>query len=54
MIPTDGQCDWLDDKHVVFGRVVDGMLTVRKVEAVQTTTGNKPTLDCVIAECGQY
>jgi len=29
---TCAKADWLNTKHVVFGRVVDGMLTVRKVE----------------------
>lgn len=47
--------EWLDDKHVVFGRVLgDSMLVVRKLEAVQTAgTNNKPKLPCVITECGE-
>ena len=47
--------EWLDDKHVVFGRVIgDGMLTVRKLEAVQTVgQNNRPKLPCVITECGE-
>ncbi len=28
---TCDKCDWLDNKHVVFGKVIDGLLTVRKV-----------------------
>ena len=28
---TTAQCDFLDGKHVVFGKVIDGMLTLRKV-----------------------
>lgn len=26
------QCDFLDSKYVVFGRVIDGLLVVRKME----------------------
>ena len=49
------KADWLDQKHVVFGRVLgDGMLVVRKLEAVATSgPNNKPKLPCVITECGE-
>eukprot|EP00850_Spirogloea_muscicola_P012393 SM000080S22908 [mRNA] locus=s80:55583:58352:+ [translate_table: standard] len=51
---TCGQCDWLDNKHVVFGRVVgEGLLVVRKIENVQTGPNNRPKLACVITECGE-
>jgi len=50
---TCNVCDWLDGKHVVFGRVIDGLLTVRKLENVATGSNHKPKLACVIAECGQ-
>ena len=51
---TCAKTEWLDDKHVVFGRVLgDGMLVIRKVENVATGSGNKPKLPCVIAECGE-
>ena len=51
---TCAKTDWLDDKHVVFGRVTgEGMLTVRKLEAVATGANNKPKLPCVITECGE-
>ncbi|WMV11649.1 hypothetical protein MTR67_005034 [Solanum verrucosum] len=46
--------EWLDNKHVVFGRVVgDGLLVVRKIENVAVGANNKPKLACVIAECGE-
>ena len=53
-IPDPPQTDWLDNKHVVFGRVLtDSMLVVRKLEAVQTGQNNKPKLPCTITECGE-
>ncbi|MDG2181948.1 MAG: peptidylprolyl isomerase [Mariniblastus sp.] len=30
---------WLDGKHVVFGKVIDGMDTVREIEAVGSRSG---------------
>ena len=47
--------EWLDGKHVVFGRVMDyaSMMVVRKVEAVPVGPLNKPKLECVITECGE-
>ncbi len=43
---------WLDGKHVVFGRVVEGMATVRRVEAAGSKSG-RPSVRAVIAECGE-
>jgi len=46
---------FLDDKHVVFGKVVDGMDVVRKME--NTKTGyrgqDQPNMDVVISLCGE-
>ncbi|KAG4950193.1 hypothetical protein JHK86_043432 [Glycine max] len=51
---TCAKCDWLDNKHVVFGRVLgDGLLVVRKIENGATGPNNRPKLACVIAECGE-
>jgi len=51
---TCAKCDWLDNKHVVFGRVLgEGLLVLRKIENVQTGPNNRPKLPCVIAECGE-
>jgi len=50
---TCAKCSFLDNKHVVFGRVLDGMLIVRKVENVPTIGSNKPRLPVTITQCGQ-
>uniref|UniRef100_A0A8C9Y5E3 Peptidyl-prolyl cis-trans isomerase n=1 Tax=Sander lucioperca TaxID=283035 RepID=A0A8C9Y5E3_SANLU len=47
------KCDWLDGKHVVFGKVVDGLLIMRKIENVPTGPNNKPKLPILIAQCGE-
>lgn len=41
---TTAKCDFLDGKHVVFGKVVDGLLTLRKIENVATGPNNRPKL----------
>ncbi|KAJ8689293.1 Peptidyl-prolyl cis-trans isomerase-like 1 [Pleurotus ostreatus] len=50
---TTAKCDFLDGKHVVFGRVIDGMLTLRKIENVPTGPNNRPKLVVKITECGE-
>jgi cyclophilin family peptidyl-prolyl cis-trans isomerase len=42
---------WLDGKHVVFGKVIEGMDVVEAVEAVGSQGGetSKPVM---IADCG--
>jgi peptidyl-prolyl cis-trans isomerase B (cyclophilin B) len=44
---------WLDGKHVVFGRVLEGMDVVRKAENVAKGAGDKPTVDVVIKDSGE-
>ncbi|CAH8490636.1 unnamed protein product [Schistosoma rodhaini] len=39
---TCAPCDFLDGKHVVFGRIVDGMLVLKKIENVPTGANNRP------------
>ena len=50
---TCAKCDFLDGKHVVFGRVIDGLLVMRKIENVPTGGNNKPRLPVVINLCGE-
>ncbi|PNW88621.1 hypothetical protein CHLRE_01g037400v5 [Chlamydomonas reinhardtii] len=43
---------WLNGKHVVFGRVVEGMTTVKRMEVVGQRSG-KPSRKVIITDCGQ-
>jgi len=43
---------WLDGKHVVFGKIVDGMNVVTAMEAVGSRQGTT-SADVVIADCGE-
>jgi cyclophilin family peptidyl-prolyl cis-trans isomerase len=49
---TTAKCDFLDGKHVVFGKVIDGMLTLRKIENVATGLNNRPKL--VVKITGEF
>merc|ERR1712022_89658 len=44
---------WLDGRHVVFGRVVEGMDVVKKIETTPTHPGDKPKEDVVIVKSGE-
>ncbi|KAJ9506619.1 hypothetical protein QJQ45_018323 [Haematococcus lacustris] len=58
---TTVPCSWLDNKHVVFGEVVEvsalkeveGMEVVRKIEAGPTDRRDAPTAPVTIAACGE-
>ncbi|KYO21479.1 peptidyl-prolyl cis-trans isomerase B [Alligator mississippiensis] len=49
---TTVKTPWLDGKHVVFGKVLEGMDVVRKVENTKTDGRDKPLKDVTIADCG--
>ncbi|KAE8254665.1 hypothetical protein A4X13_0g3324 [Tilletia indica] len=45
--------NWLDGKHVVFGKVLEGMDVVHYIEHVPQNWANKPNEKVVIADCGE-
>jgi cyclophilin family peptidyl-prolyl cis-trans isomerase len=49
---TTATTSWLDGKHVVFGKVTEGMDVVRKMEALGSP-GGQTRGKIVIADCGQ-
>lgn len=49
---TTVKTDWLDGRHVVFGKVTEGMDVVKKMESVGSQSG-APKQSVTIADCGQ-
>jgi peptidyl-prolyl isomerase D len=43
----------LDNKHVVFGEVLNGKSIVRQIESLKTQSGDKPQPDVTITNCGE-
>ncbi|MHC4266955.1 MAG: peptidylprolyl isomerase [Planctomycetota bacterium] len=43
---------WLDDKHVVFGKVTEGMDVVSSIESFGSGTG-QPSKQVLIKDCGE-
>ncbi|MCB0036143.1 MAG: peptidylprolyl isomerase [Anaerolineales bacterium] len=49
---TTVETPWLDNRHVVFGKVTEGYDVVESIEALGTQSG-RPKKEVVIAACGQ-
>lgn len=43
---------WLDGRHTVFGKVIEGGEVLAKVENVPTNYMDRPTMDVFIKDCG--
>jgi len=50
---TFRKAEHLDGKHVVFGRVVEGMELVKECEQVETGENDRPLDPIIIAKCGE-
>ena len=46
------QTSWLDGKHVVFGKVVEGMDVIKKVEGFGSRSG-KTSEKITVEDCGE-
>ena len=46
------ETQWLDGKHVVFGKVIEGMNVVRAVEEVGSQSG-KTSAEVIVADSGE-
>ncbi|GFZ21109.1 cyclophilin 20-2 [Actinidia rufa] len=44
---------WLNERHVVFGQVLEGMDVVKLIESLETDENERPIKDVIISDCGE-
>eukprot|EP01080_Neovahlkampfia_damariscottae_P004595 gene4595-7977_t len=49
---TTAETSWLNQRHVVFGKVLEGMELVKKIEHIKTDMYNGPVKEVLIDDCG--
>ncbi|CAF3394948.1 unnamed protein product [Rotaria socialis] len=47
------KCDWLDNKHVVFGEIIEGFELLKKIEDAGTKSGTT-TKTVTIVDCNEF
>ena len=47
---TTAKTPWLNGRHVVFGKVLNGMDVVRKIENTETGRQDRPIKECRISD----
>jgi peptidyl-prolyl cis-trans isomerase A (cyclophilin A) len=45
---TTAETPWLNNKHTIFGEVIDGATIVEEISRVQTSRGDRPVTDVVL------
>lgn len=50
---TLGAAPHLDGKHVVFGKVVEGLDIVKNMQQIRTDDNDRPQADIMILDCGE-
>ena len=48
---TTADCGWLDGKHIVFGKISEGINILNEIEFNGSSNG-KPKSDVIIEDCG--